>query len=161
MTSELNPISMRKEKPLIVVVNQLKSTLISWVKLLISTIYAWGIWKLKGGKYDSYNTVLNRLKYNAWKKCGNAVINITTETIQRKDGNPEDGQPQEYYNSTVIKGLLVKADIDNVIEYKSDTTYARTVRREINSERTTSVVTLLGGAIAGIVWLFTVEPEEE
>ena len=95
-----------------------------------------GIVEAEGDEYAGPNEVLNHLKYEAWKSCGNGLINVNSSFKDREQGYlfDFDSDLTETYSSRYYSAIAVKIDTDSAFleKYGSgvDTTFVTTVRKE-------------------------------
>jgi len=112
-------------------------------------------------EYSSNEAVLNHLKYQAWKNCANAIIDIKISYKERETGLLfSDKESQRYYTSTVFTGLAVKIKNDSLIN-QVDTVFVQKVRedyqelnQEMSEQLTVSFIGTIGCIILVIIMLY-------
>lgn len=113
-----------------------------------------GLVKVEGKRYTSDDEVLNHLKYQAWRNCADAIINISLGSKTREEGMILfSGDDDDDYTSTVFTGLAVRIRKDSSFAY-SDYPFAtkdhfvQQVKKDIKSETDQgnfeAVVTVVG-----------------
>lgn len=99
-----------------------------------------GLVKVEGKRFTSDNEVLNHLKYQAWRNCADAIINVSLGSKTREEGmllitDDEDDD----YTSTVFTGLAVKIRKDSTFShqdypYATKNNFVQQVKKDIKSE---------------------------
>lgn len=74
--------------------------------------------EVMGNENSTDTELLNRLKYQAYSNCANAVVNIRWTWVQRETGTYGDPKSRYTYNAKVYTGLAVKINSDEL--YKSN-----------------------------------------
>lgn len=124
-----------------------------------STFTSLGNIVLTGGEYDSYEDLYNHLKYETWKKCGNAAIITEQSQTQRESGLLFSKEEPEVYFANVIKAKIVKTKINSQSQSitHSDTAYAGIVTREnkraLNGAAARFGASLVLGIGVGVAWI--------
>lgn len=70
-----------------------------------------------GSEYSSDEELLNRLKYQAYLNCANAIIGLKSSYVSRETGFYNDPKTKRSYMAKVYNGLAVQIESDSL--YKS------------------------------------------
>jgi hypothetical protein len=96
-----------------------------------------GFVEASGVKNSTSETVLDHLRYEAWKNCADGIISVKRAVKEREMGYTP-GDKNEIYSSTLFTGIAVKIKRDSsfLAKYgnKNDTTFVKTVNKEINPD---------------------------
>jgi hypothetical protein len=98
-------------------------------ELLPFTYSKVGIIEVQSGEYTPNETLFDYLKYYAWSNCGNAVINIKMNYIDRETGLITAKKEElRTYKATIMTGIVVKKNTNAIQQL--DTNFIQTVRTE-------------------------------
>lgn len=66
-----------------------------------------------GNEYSSNEKILDHLKYEAWRNCANAIINIENNFKERTTGLSLNDSSEDVYSVPVFTGIAVKIEKDS------------------------------------------------
>jgi hypothetical protein len=69
-------------------------------------------------EFPQHDEMINRLKYQAYSNCANAIVNIKVSYVNREAGDYNDPKSKHTYLAKVYSGLAVKINSDSL--YKSN-----------------------------------------
>ncbi|MEO9964936.1 MAG: hypothetical protein ABJF11_04055 [Reichenbachiella sp.] len=98
-----------------------------------------GLVKVEGKRYTNDQQVLDHLKFQAWKNCADAIINVSIGSTIREQGLLFDVESDDQYASTVFTGLAVRIRKDTTFShqnypYTTRDTFVKTVKSELKKE---------------------------
>lgn len=94
-----------------------------------------GFIETTGDNRTKNETMLNQLKYEAYKNCADAVISIKREYNAREQGTVYNNDTKEIYSAVIFTGIAVKIKQDSAFiaandQTRVDTTFLNTVKKE-------------------------------